>query len=70
MVRMHRHLLSAQQIVFGILPCDLSSQSVLNSSGGVIDKDQYPIQVITVIRFDRQVIPNSSSYESEAIGLG
>jgi ribonuclease HI len=65
----HRKLLSVQQIIFGILPCDLSSQSVLNSSGGVIYKDRYPFQLITVTGFDRQVIPNSSSYESEAIGL-
>ncbi len=54
----HRKLPSVQQIIFGILPCDLSSQQALNSSGGVIYKDQYPIQLITVTGFDRQVIPD------------
>ena len=70
----HRNLLSAQQIVFGILPCELNSPdssvpSVQNASGGVIYKDRLPIQTLTVTGFDDQIIPNSSSYESEAIGL-
>jgi ribonuclease HI len=72
----HRSLLSAQQIVFGVLPCDLSGSSddssalrIENSSGGVIYKGRVPIQTLTVTGFDDDSMPNSSSYESEAIGL-
>ena len=65
----HRQLLSAQQIVFGILPCDLLHLPVQNASGCVIYKGQFPLQTLTVTGFDDQVMPNSSSYEAEAIGL-
>ena len=65
----HRQLLSTQQIVFGILPCDLSELKVQNASGGVIYKNLLPVQTLTVTGFDHQTIPNSSSYEPEAIGL-
>jgi hypothetical protein len=65
----HKHLLSAQQVVFGILPCEFSELRVQNASGGVIYKGHHPIQTLTVTGYDGQIIPNSSSYEPEAIGL-
>jgi ribonuclease HI len=65
----HRLLLSPQQLVFGILPCELSSVKVKNSSGGVIYKNFVPFKTLTVTGFDDQTIPNSSPYEPEALGL-
>jgi ribonuclease HI len=47
----------------------LSELKVQNASGGVIYKNLLPVQTLTVTGFDHQTIPNSSSYEPEAIGL-
>jgi len=65
----HKLLLSPQQLVFGILPCELSTVKVKNSSGGVIYKNSVPFKTLTVTGFDDQTLPNSSPYEPEALGM-
>jgi hypothetical protein len=65
----HKLLLSPQQLVFGILPCEQTTVKVKNSSGGVIYKNSTPFKTLTVTGFDDQTIPNSSPYEPEALGL-